>query len=793
MAKLQASELSQEQINAINNYGSDIKTLKDFVSICRKRPGFMIGAIGNHGYLNMMREIFQNAIDQVMDESSPANWFSFYYNMNTLEVIVQDNGKGFPFEDMMRILTKEYTSKNYDKKMGDFSSGNHGSGSKICIALSEIAVVDSYRYDGKAKRLEFKKGYPIYNEPKDIPNKEKYQGVVFKFIPDLDIMGDVTLDWKEPYKLIKQILSITPIGTTMDFTAIDLEGVEHKEHIVNKDGIITDLIMKVKNPIIKPIILGSNDGTHKLEAAFTYDGGDEKNPPDFNPHCTSFANFSPTSKNHGTHVDGTIEGIVRWFSNYMNKVYLINQKAKEKTVVTASDIKTGLNLFVAAAHLEPIFSGQAKDMLTNEDMIPFCKDVVMRSLDEWSKSNPGDLAKLSKYFKEIAEIRMKTDKEKVKIVTKYQENSLTGLPAKYSRPKRHCKELILVEGDSAGGSAKTAKGLDQGIFPLRGKVPSAFEHTKQKFWDNAEIQGIARIILGHPYNGKNFDINDVEWEKIIFMTDSDVDGAHISSLLLRYFILYMPQLLEAGRVYKAIPPLYSMTKNNKTTYFTDKIEFVKYVQRTFINQNNITNIKTKQQVSGREMTLLFMNNEDYVYELESLSTTYAVEPKLLELALFSYLNNKKITEVSKKLKSEFRFMNVSQDKKGNFIFEGTIKESNFLYTDQKLINDCGEIIKIIKKNKDLYYLLNDKEASIYDIMKAFEKCKPNHLQRYKGLGEMNPDQLGESTLLPDSDRMLVRYTLEDACEEISMIREYESDRSKLLDLVGTVKRIDLED
>ena len=791
MAKLQQAELTQEQIAAIDNYGGDITTMKDFVSICRRRPGYQIGGIENIGYLNMMREIFQNSIDQMMDETSPCDWFSFSYNMNTLEVTVVDNGKGFPFNDMVRI-TKEYTSKNYEKKPYSYSSGMNGVGLSVCLALSEYAVVDSYRYDGEARRLEFKKGYSITKDPQPIKNKDKFQGSMVKFIPDLDIMGEINLDWKVPYKLIKQIMSITPLGSKMDFIAIDLEGVEHKEHIVNKDGIITDLMMKVKNPIIKPIIISANDGTHKIEASFTYDGGDDKNPPDFEPHITSFCNFCPTSKNHGTHVDGTTQGIIKWFSDYMNKVYLINQKSKDKTVVTAADIRTGLNIFVNAAHLEPIFSGQAKDMLTNSDMVPFCKEVVINGLDEWSKSNPGDLAKLSKYFKDIAEIRMKTDKEKVKIVTKYQENTLTGLPAKYSRPKGKCRELILVEGDSAGGSAKTAKGDDQGIFPLRGKVPSAFEHTKQKFFDNAEIQGIARIILGKPYT-RNFDINDVEWEKIIFMCDSDVDGDHISSLLLRYFILYMPQLLEAGKVYKAVPPLYSMTKNNKISYFTDKVEFVKYVQKAFISQNKIVNIKSKESVSGRDMTLFFMNNEDYVYELESLATTYAVEPKLLELALYAYTGNKKISEVSKRLKNDFRFMNVSQDKKGNFIFEGTIRESNFLYTDQKLINDCQSIIKIINKNRELYYLLNDKESTIYDIMKAFEGCKPNHLQRYKGLGEMNPDQLGESTLLPDSDRMLIRYTLEDAKDEISMIREYESDRSKLLDLVGNVKRIDLED
>lgn len=255
----------------------------------------------------------------------------------------------------------------------------------------------------------------------------------------------------------------------------------------------------------------------------------------------------------------------------------------------------------------------------------------------------------------------------------------------------------------------------------------------------------------------------------------------------------MPQLLEAGKVYKSVPPLYSMTKGNNTTYFTDKIEFVKYVQKSFISQNKIVDLKTKQNISGRDMTLLFMNNEDYVYELERMATTYAVEPKILEMALFAYIFNKKLTEVSKRLKNEFRFMNVSQDKHGNFIFDGTIKKSNFLFVDQRLINDCDKIIKIINKNRIVYYLLNDQEASIYDIMKAFEMCTPSHLQRYKGLGEMNPDQLGESTLLPNSNRMLIRYTLEDAKEELGIIREYESDRSKLLDLVGTVKRIDLED
>ena len=644
------------------------------------------------------------------------------------------------------------------------------------------------KYNGEAVRVEFQKGYLVSPKPKKIPNKEKKQGSRVYFIPDPEVMKEMDLSWKTVYSLIRDIMSLTPLGSSMDFEAVDKNGVVHKELIVNNDGIIANLIMKVKNPLNKPIMISFDDGTHKLETAFCYDGGDVTGPSD-TYNATSYCNFCPTKE--GTHIDGTIEGIARWFSRYMNTVFLANQKSKNKTTVTFNDIKAGLNIMISAAHLEPVFTGQAKEILSNDDMIPFCKDVVMKGLDEWSKSNPQDLNKLSKYFKDIADARMKMDKEKIKIVTKYQANVLTGLPSKYSKPTEQCKELIIVEGDSAGGSAKSGRDeKTQGIFPIRGKIPSAFEKTKQAFWDNAETQGIARIILNKDYT-RNFDpINDVKWEKIIFMADGDVDGAHISSLLLRFFILYMPQLIEAGKVYKALPPLYGMKNGKKTLYFTDQLDFVRYVQKSFIQNNQIVDIDTKNKLTGKELTLLFMVNEDYVFELERLSMTYAVDPRLMEMALFNYYNKRAIGPLKKDLKKVFRFMDVSE-KNGIMTYDGTIRESNFLFMNERLINDCQRLMNIIKKNNKLYYKLNGNVSSIYDIMKVFEKNTPSGIQRYKGLGEMDADQIAVSTLRPDSDRTLIRYTLEDAKEELAIIREFESDRSKLLDFVGTVKRSDL--
>jgi DNA gyrase/topoisomerase IV subunit B len=241
-------------------------------------------------------------------------------------------------------------------------------------------------------------------------------------------------------------MSLTPIGSTCHFEIVDIDGNHHRETIINKEGIITDLIMKVNKPINKPIIINADDGYHKLDLAFCYDAGDDQNGPESRESITSFANFCPTLG--GTHVDGVLDGIVRWYSQYMNSIYLVNQKAKNKIKVTSSDIKTGLNCMISAAHLTPVMTGQSKELLANEDMTGFCKDIVMKGLDEWSKSNPQDLARLAKFFKDVAELRMKDEAGRSKIVQKFKKNANNNLPEKYVRPLGNKDiELVLVEGD----------------------------------------------------------------------------------------------------------------------------------------------------------------------------------------------------------------------------------------------------------------------------------------------------------------------------------------------------------
>lgn len=785
--------LNKDMQEAIENYGSRITTLKDFVTACRTRVGMYLGGIGAHpGFINEIREIVQNAFDQLLDPTSPCDHIYFFYDERTYEVIVEDNGLGFPFKDMKRILTAQHTSKNFSKSKGDYSSGLNGVGSKIVCALSDVFIAESYKYTGEAVRLTFNKGYSTTEDPVKIPNKEKKQGAKIYFIPDTSVLGDdIYLQWKEIYTLIKHLLSLMPIGSKLTFEAIDLNGKKIHEDMVNKDGIITDLIQKVKKPIIKPIVISDDDGTHKIDCAFCYDAGDNINGPDEDVRITSFSNYCPTVA--GTHIDGCIEGITRWFVQYMNNIYLINQKSKNKIKVASVDIKNGLNMMVSAAHIEPIFTGQAKEILSNADMTGFCKEVIMKGLDEWAKSNPQDLAKISKFFKEMTELRMKNEGAKAKIATKYDASPVGGgMPSKYNRPLgKKDIELIIVEGDSAKGTVLTGRDPQtQGVFPIRGKIINAFRNSKQVFFSNEEVQGITKIILGSEYK-KGFSVEDCKVSKVIFMADADVDGSHISALLLRMFVMYFPQMIEAGMVYKAIPPLFSISSGKKNIYFTEQVDIVRYIQKIFMQNHKLTDIKDNP-ISNKDVTVFLIRNVDYIYWLEKVANTYAVNPYMLEQVLNHYVSNNgfKIDKLKKEIKSKYRFMDVKKEN-GIVTVSGVIDQSNLLIAHDKFFDDCSELIKIIKDNIALYYKLDSKVASIYEIMKLYNASSPSNVKRYKGLGEMNKEQLAESTLYPGSDRTLIRYTLQDAKEEIEAIREYESNPKKILGLVGNVSRDDL--
>lgn len=452
-------ELTPEEI-AIRDYANLIKTIHIFSEAVRQNPGQFIGYLKNKGFKNMYREIYQNAIDELIKTSSPCNEVRVLFDERDNSVVVEDNGRGIPFNNIIRIFTSEHTSSNYTKTKGEYSSGLHGVGGKVVNALSSIFAVDSYVL-GEGRHVEFYKGLPWDKGEQVIPNKENKQGTVIMFKPDYDIMGEINVTWEEIYDLTTKILMLTNRGSKVIFKAVDKRGKLHEETIINEDGIITDLIKKTSKPLVAPVYMNSDNGTMKAEIAFTYDSEDLDSED-----ITTFSNFCPTIG--GKHLDGFIDGLCDYWRKYMNNVYLAN--SKKKIVVTKQDIKQGLKAVISVAHIKPIFSGQAKDILDNDDMYYFCRDLVSQSMDNWLKSNQNEVKKVCEFFKDAAEVRLNSEKEKVKLSTKYSTSKLTGMPAKFikaNNPKGN-GELIIVEGDSALGSIRDSRNKDiQGLFPIK--------------------------------------------------------------------------------------------------------------------------------------------------------------------------------------------------------------------------------------------------------------------------------------------------------------------------------------
>ena len=752
------------------NYANEVQQITDFVEQVRQTPDVYIGKIaGNRAFLTMAREIIQNAIDEILKGVAFSNIFYVRYDERNHCITVEDNGRGIPHGKIGIIFGTGHTSSNYHKELYEYSAGKNGCGASVTNALSSKFTVDSFVV-GKGKHAEFIEGH-LWNKGEIDIDGEGKQGSIISFIPNENEIGQVTATWKDVYDLLFRIIPSTPIGTTVEYTGIDINGDQHIATIVNQDGVLTYLVNMTQNPYIAPIGVKADNGEMKVDLVFTYDTS-----ANTEEQIISLNNTCPTDG--GSHVEGALDGICKWFKNYMNKIYLSNVKSKTKLIATNNDIRTGLKLAVSTFCIKALYNGQAKDILDNEKMIPFVSTNVQAGLNEWSKTNPVDLQKLCKWFKEVIELRMKSDKERIKLSSNFVASSLSGLPAKYIKPNsRHNTELIIVEGDSAFSSARNSRDhATQGVFPIRGKIPNVFTKSEADILKNEEISGILTII-GAGY-GKKFDLNKCKVERVIIMADADPDGAHIRTLVLRFLAMYCRPLVEAGRVYAAMPPLYGIElKKNKWRYFTDKLDFVKYIQSQFLQQNTITDSKGKN-ISNKDILSLLYRNSDYVATMDRVANTYAIDSLLLELLL--KLRKKDFKTFSSEIKKKYRFMDVVMDKQHNTIIIKGLANDKYheIFFNDYLINQCIDVIPYIENNASMYKL-NGYDMTLYQLMTEFNRFIPAKLSRFKGLGEMDESMLGNSTLNYDN-RTLIRYNFEDITKDIEQMRFINNNKDVLL-------------
>lgn len=836
MAKQKPAENLVNFEESIKNYGSKIEHIESFVEAVRRFPGMYIGAKGNVGWKACIREIFQNAVDEMIRVESPCHYVKISFDERDQSAVIEDTGRGIPLGQIITIYASQHTSSNYTKKPGEYTSGVHGVGSGVAMALSRSFDIYSYVL-GEARHVHFDSGKTWAKGEDKIACPAGKQGTTVKMTPDLDVLDEVNLTCEDILDLVMKVYPLVNIGDRIDFTGIDSNGkIKYQEELINRDGIISSLIMNTQTPLVSPVHFKDDTGYMRAEVAFTYDSSDLTS----DENIVSYANFTPTTG--GTHVNGFIDGMCNYFRNYMNKIYL---GEKSKISVINADIKTGLRVIIAAAHLNPVFAGQFKGILSNEDMYTYVKELTTKSLEEWAKTSPNDLQKICKCIKEIAEIRAKSDDSKIKLSNSYEASALTGKPKKYVAPSGNKNlELIIVEGDSALGSAKNSRDhTKQGIFPIRGKIPNCFKTSKASFLANQEIASIITIIGGG--YGKNFDISKVKFEKIIFMADADPDGAHIDSLLLRFFLMYMPELIKAGKVYRAVPPLFGIKGRGGMKYFTTKLEFTKYIQSLFGKEHTLSDVHDNKLTSS-ETTMLFFKNIDYKDKLDFISHTFAINPFLLEDALYAlapYIElgdsqvialRAKATAAVKKpapkkkvdtdeddeiddelipiidhsvsanvsyvikpgfdekrlgseLRKKYRFVKVIKEN-GVVRIEGLVDSRyNYVFLNNKFISACIPLITLMRNNEALYYKVDGETVSLYTLMSKFESSIPSGLIRYKGLGEQNPEQLGVSALRPDGDRTLYQYTIDSAKDEIETFRRIDSSMASLLRDVSITK------
>lgn len=752
------------------NYGNEIKQISDFVGQVRQTPDVYIGKVyGSKAFFTMFREILQNGLDEIMKGVAFSPNIYVEYDERNHQITVIDNGRGVPHGKIGIIFGESHTSSNYDKKPYEYSSGKNGMGASITCALSSLFVVDSYVV-GEAVHVEFIEGHIWKKGEVKIKCPKDAQGTKISFIPNESVIGTIDASPKDVYDYICRIVPSSAIGTIVEYKGINSRGkTVISETIENKDGIMTYLINLTDNPYIEPIMIFNDDGEHRLQALFTYDISMDCD----GETVISSNNTCPTDS--GTHEEGCIDGITRWFRDYMNKIFLVNTKSKLSC--TVNDIKQGLKLAICSCHLYASYDGQAKANLANPDMKPFCSQTIMNGLNEWSKVHPQDLQKLCKYFKEIIEIRMKQDKEKVKLSTKFEASSITGLPSKYLKPngKKNC-ELIIVEGDSAFGAARNVRdAATQGIMPIRGKLPNVFEKSRAEILSNAEIAGMLTIMdAGY---GKNFDLDKCKVDRVIIMADADPDGAHIRTLVLRFLFMYCKPLVMAGRVYAALPPLYGIPQGKGYKFFADKLDLVKYIQKEFSKAYTIQSTITKKALTTKEITSLLFNNADYVADLNKIANTYAIDPFFLE----DILINRKLTSTKFMNFIEKKYRFIKCRKEGNVIMLSGVAYEKYheVFVSQFLFNECKDIIPYIEKSAT-EYILNGQTVSLYTVMSEFNRFMPPKLDRYKGLGEMDPSMLAISTLRPDSDRVLVQYTVERYEQELEEMRYINSNKDQLL-------------
>ncbi|MDF3415159.1 DNA topoisomerase (ATP-hydrolyzing) subunit B [Sulfitobacter sp. M57] len=770
-----------EQTQAPEEYGADsIKVLKGLEAV-RKRPGMYIGDTDDgSGLHHMVYEVVDNGIDEALAGHADAVNVTIHEDHS---VSVSDNGRGIPVgiheEEGVSaaevIMTQLHAGGKFDSNSYKVSGGLHGVGVSVVNALSDWLELRIWR-DGKEHVARFEGGFTTEHLKVVGPTDRK--GTEVRFMASTETFSNLEYSFETLEKRLRELAFLNsgvriiltderpeePLRTELFYEGGVKEFVKYLDR--NKTSVMPE-----------PIFVTGERDDIGVEVAMWWNDS-------YHENVLPFTNNIP-QRDGGTHMAGFRGALTRTINNYAQSSGIAK---KEKVTFTGDDAREGLTCVLSVKVPDPKFSSQTKDKLVSSEVRPAVEGLVNEKLAEWFEENPNEARVVVSKIIEAAHAREAARKARdlTRRKTAMDVNFLAGKLKDCSEKDPSKTEVFLVEGDSAGGSAQTGRDRQtQAILPLKGKILNVERARFDRMLGSQEIGNLV-MALGTGIGRDEFNIEKLRYHKIVIMTDADVDGAHIRTLLLTFFFRQMPQLIEQGYLYIAQPPLYKVSRGKSEVYLKDQAEMDDYLitqgtEGAMLRQGN------GEEITGADLARVVDNARQLRRVLEAFPTHYprhileqaaiagAFVPGAVEVDLQGVAD-----KVAKRL--NLIALEYEQGWQGRITQDHGIKLARILRGVEEVRTLDGKMLRSGEARKsgtftehlqDVYELpatlLRKDRAQVIngpmDLLDAIlaEGEKGLSLQRYKGLGEMNPDQLWETTLDPDA-RTLLQVKVEDMAE-----------------------------
>jgi DNA gyrase subunit B len=767
-------------------YDSSSITILEGRDAVRKRPAMYIGSTGEIGLHHIVYEVVDNSIDEALAGFCDTVEVAIHLD-NSITVI--DNGRGIPVDEIKKekrsaaevVMTKLHAGGKFDSNAYKVSGGLHGVGVSCVNFLSERLHLEIWR-DGKTYEQEYVRGIPV--APLKQTGKTRRRGTKITFLPDTQIFTETSFSFD---KLSERLREKAFLNKGIRITIKDEREEPERSHEFYYKGGIAEFVKHLnKNKSTlhdKPIYFEKEGDSLSIEVAIQYnDAYDEK--------VYSFANNINTVDG-GTHLSGFRSAFTRTINAYAQSSGLAKNF---KSSLTGDDVREGLVAVISVKLPQPQFEGQTKGKL-NSDVKGAVESFLNDRLTEFFEQNPAVARKI--VGKALDAARAREAARKAREIVRKGAMGSTMLPGKLADCQERdpaLSEIYIVEGDSAGGSAKQGRDRkNQAILPLKGKILNVEKARFDKMLGHSEIKSLITA-LGTGIGKDDFDINKLRYHKIILMTDADVDGSHIRTLLLTFFYRQMPALVERGHVFIAQPPLYKVKRGKKEEYIKDEGSMTRYLMRQATADMQITPAGSAAAIEGRELAKALEKMVEFKRYCERCTRRLAGDGHLLNVLLDAIAGPKGVLR-----KEGMTLRKLFQDGDLMAKVEGALAKAGFkteLTTDEEhglweieAVATSGVNVTIdwnfasyveFQKTVEIFGTLEDqlaapfvsgengsseevptRDALLEKVLAAAKKDLT--IQRYKGLGEMNPEQLWETTMNPDK-RTLLEVRIDDAVE-----------------------------